>query len=157
MGSFVTSKCYEKGAMNQMLTLISFLHLLGAIVMGYYLLVPVVIGRAAALAGDARKGFIGALRVLNTIAQFVLIVQLLTGGYLMEQGDYSIAWMAATLVLFLLIGAFSGMMGRPMKRIMQSSVNLDSSDLGRIRLFSILVAISYLLIVIIMSDPTLLA
>ena len=33
--------------------------------------------------------------------------------------DYSVAWMTATIVLIILIGAFSGMMGRPMKRVPQ--------------------------------------
>jgi len=137
--------------------LILFLHLLGAIVMGYYLLLPFAIGKLAGLAGDTRKGFISALRSLNTIAQFVLIAQLLTGGYLMSKGEYSVLWMIATVVLLVLIGAFAGMMGRPMKRILHSSVDSSSSDIGRIRLFSILVAITFLLMVIIMSDPTLLA
>lgn len=136
---------------------ILFLHLLGSIVMGFYLLLPFVVGKVARISGDTRKGYLSALKLINTIAQFVLIVQFLTGGYLMSHGDYSVAWMVATTVLIILIGAFSGMLGRPMKRIINASVDSSSSDVNRIRLFSILVAISYLLIVIIMADPTILA
>lgn len=145
----------RKGGID-MTMFVYFLHLLGAIVMGYYLLLPFVIGKVSSLAGESRKGFVSAFRSLNTIAQFVLIVQLLTGGYLMTLRDYSVAWMTATIVLIILIGAFSGMMGRPMKRVLSASVDSNASDLNRIRLFSILVAISYLLIVIIMFDPSLL-
>lgn len=140
-----------------MVMFILFLHLLGSIVMGFYLLLPFVVGKVARISGDTRKGYLSALKLINTIAQFVLIVQFLTGGYLMSHGDYSVAWMVATTVLIILIGAFSGMLGRPMKRIINASVDSSSSDVNRIRLFSILVAISYLLIVIIMADPTILA
>lgn len=140
-----------------MVMFILFLHLLGSIVMGFYLLLPFVVGKVERISGDTRKGYLSALKLINTIAQFVLIVQFLTGGYLMSHGDYSVAWMVATTVLIILIGAFSGMLGRPMKRIINASVDSSSSDVNRIRLFSILVAISYLLIVIIMADPTILA
>lgn len=138
-------------------SLIYFIHLLGAIAMGYYLLMPVAVGKLAGLAGESRKGFTGAVRQVNMIAQFLLIVQLLTGGYLMSLGNYSTLWMIATTVLIVLIGAFSGMMGRPLKRIMNASGDPNKSDVSRIRLFSALVAISYLAIVIIMYDPFLLA
>lgn len=140
-----------------MLLIVSFIHLLGAIAMGFYLLLPFVIGKLASLSGDARKGFLSGTHLMNRIAQFVLIVQLLTGGYMMSKGSYSVAWMVATVVLLILIGAFSGMLGGPIKRIMNASVDANSSDIGKIRMFSLLVAISYLLIIIIMFNPGLLA
>jgi len=136
-----------------MATFLYLLHLLGAIVMGYYLLLPFMAGKLAALAGDTRKGFASSVRAFNTFAQIVLIVQLLTGGYLMTLGDYSVLWMVATIVLILLIGAFSGMLGKPLKNVLQSS-DAGSSDVNRIRLFSALTAVSYLLIVIIMFEPS---
>lgn len=138
-------------------SLIYFIHLLGSIAMGYYLLMPFAVGKLVGLAGESRKGFTSAVRQVNLIAQFVLIVQLLTGGYLMSLGNYSTLWMIATTVLIVLIGAFSGMMGGPLKRIMNASGDSSTSDVARIRLFSSLVAISYLAIVIIMYDPFLLA
>jgi hypothetical protein len=132
-----------------------FIHLLGAISMGYYLLLPFMAGKLAALAGDTRKGFASSVRAFNTFAQIVLLVQLLTGGYLMSLGDYSVAWMVATVVLILLIGAFSGMLGKPLKRVLQSGADAGA-DVKRIRLFSALTAVSFLLIIIIMFDPSLL-
>jgi len=132
-----------------------FIHLLGAISMGYYLLLPFMAGKLAALAGDTRKGFASSVRAFNTFAQIVLLVQLLTGGYLMSLGDYSVAWMVATVVLILLIGAFSGMLGKPLKRVVQSGADAGA-DVKRIRLFSALTAVSFLLIIIIMFDPSLL-
>jgi len=136
-----------------MATFLYLLHLLGAIVMGYYLLLPFMAGKLAALAGDTRRGFASSVRAFNTFAQIVLVVQLLTGGYLMSLGDYSVLWMVATIVLILLIGTFSGMLGKPLKNVLQSS-DAGSSDVSRIRLFSALTAVSYLLIVIIMFEPS---
>jgi len=136
-----------------MATFFYLVHLLGAIVMGYYLLLPFMAGKLAALAGEARKGFASSVRAFNTFAQIVLLVQLLTGGYLMSLGDYSTLWMVATVVLILLIGAFSGMLGKPLKRVLQAA-DADGSDVKRIRLFSALTAVSFLLIVIIMFEPS---
>lgn len=139
-----------------MVQFILFLHLLGAIVMGYYLLMPFFVGKLAALSGETRKGFVSAVRMFNRIAQFVLIVQLLTGGYLLSGGNYSTVWWVVSVVIVILIGAFSGMMGGPLKRILRASVDVNASDVGRIRIYSILVALLYLFIVIIMAYPTLL-
>jgi len=136
-----------------MATVFYLLHLLGAIIMGYYLLLPFMAGKLAALAGESRKGFATSVRAFNTFAQIVLVVQLLTGGYLMSLGDYSVPWMVATIVLVLLIGAFSGMLGKPLKRVLQSA-DSNGSDVKRIRLFSALTAVSFLLIVIIMFEPS---
>ncbi len=139
-----------------MVQFILFLHLLGAIVMGYYLLMPFFVGKLAKLSGETRKGFVSSVKMFNRVAQFVLIVQLLTGGYLLSGGNYSTAWWVVSVIIVILIGAFSGMMGAPLRRILNASVDSNASDVRRIRIFSILVAISYLIIVIIMSDPTLL-
>lgn len=138
-----------------MVQLILFLHLLGAIVMGYYLLMPFFAGKLASLSGETRKGFTSSVRMFNRIAQFVLIVQLLTGGYLLSGGNYSTLWWVVSVIIVILIGAFSGMMGAPLKRILSASVDTNASDVGRVRLFSVLVALLYLFIVIIMANPTL--
>lgn len=47
--------------------------------------------------------------------QALLLVQLLTGGYMMG-GDYTAFWMAAVFVLLVAIGALSGIMGGKLKK-----------------------------------------
>lgn len=92
-----------------------FLHILGALSTGFYLVLPIVAGKLGSWDAQAQSGAISIVRTLNRVAQFGLIVQLLTGGYLMTQGTYSIAWMIVVVVLLLAIAAFGGIMGKPLR------------------------------------------
>ncbi len=90
---------------------ILFLHVLGAVAMGFYLLAPLIVSQLNKLEGEAKKGILSVMRSLNTYAQYGLVLELLTGIYLFAQDDYSVLWIVLTSVLFVLIGAFGGMMG----------------------------------------------
>ncbi|MCM3630042.1 hypothetical protein M3194_22165 [Paenibacillus glycanilyticus] len=132
-----------------------FLHLLGAVGMGFYIVLPIMIGKATKLAGLGQGGLADGLVSANRIVQYALIIQLLTGGYMMSQADYSVAWMIIITVLFLAIAAISGIMSKPLKRIV-SSIQDGQSATGHIakaRIFSLIVLILYVVVIYFMAFP----
>lgn len=125
-----------------------FIHILGALSMGFYLVLPVVTSKIANSSAEAQSGSIAMIRTLNRIAQFGLIVQLLTGGYLMTKGNYSIAWMVVVFVLFLAIAAIGGIMGKPL-RLALADINENkniTSHIGKIRSLSMILAVCLVVI-----------
>jgi len=132
---------------------ILLLHLIGAIGMGYYLLFPFLVN--VNLSGTQAAGYVNGLRKANRIGQFLLILQLVTGGYLVGVWDYSMLWMSLSVALLVLIGAFTGMLGGPLKRMEQRLASGESvgGEVRKARLFALLVGISFLLIVVLMKFP----
>jgi uncharacterized membrane protein len=128
-----------------------FLHLLGSIGMGFYLLLPFLTARIGSLSGASQQGYAGALKAANRIGQILLVVQLLTGGYMVGKGDYSAGWMAAAIILLVLIGAMSGMMGGPLKRLTAGG---QASDARKVNTFALINAILFLAVIILMYNPT---
>ncbi len=125
-----------------------FLHIIGALALGFYLFLPFVFGRIGKLSLAAREGTVSAVSSLNRYAQIGLVVQLLTGGYLIGKGEYSVPWMIVIVVLFLAIGAFSGIMGKPLRLILEGirqnkSVTVEE---GKLRTLSALLSVTVLLI-----------
>lgn len=132
-----------------------FLHLLGAIGMGFYIVLPIMLGRASKLAGAGQQGLAEGLSVANRIVQYCLIVQLLTGGYLMSQSDYSVIWMIIVIVLFLAIAAISGIMSKPIKQVI-SSIQAGQSataHINKARVFSLIVLVLYIIVIYFMTFP----
>ncbi len=124
-----------------------FLHILGALSTGFYLLLPFIAAKLPSLDGQSQSGAIAIIRVLNRIAQFGLIVQLLTGGYLMTKGEYSIAWMVIVVVLLLAIAALGGIMGKPL-RLALANIQQKQDILvhtGKIRALSMGLAVCLLI------------
>ncbi|EXX92477.1 hypothetical protein BG52_12765, partial [Paenibacillus darwinianus] len=85
-----------------------FLHAIGAVGGGFYVLLPFLVGRTTKLAGEGQAGLADGLALANRFAQYFLILQLLTGGYLMTFADYSVLWMVLSIGLFLAIAALGG-------------------------------------------------
>lgn len=138
-----------------MLDIVNFLHVLGAIAVGFYLLLPFLLLRVGKLSTAAQEGCFNGLFALNRIGQYILIIQLLTGGYLISQQDYSTLWTIAVIVFFIATAAFAGMMSRPMKR---SIANLKSAknagnDINKVTTLSIIVAVLLLIVIVLMSFP----
>jgi len=132
-----------------------FLHLLGAIGMGFYIVLPVMIGRASKLAGLGQVGLAEGLLSANRIAQYCLVLQLLTGGYMMSQGEYAVAWMVIITLLFLGIGAFGGIIAKPLKGII-AAIGQDQSTsafIGKARMMSVIVLVLYVAIIYFMKFP----
>ncbi|MUT64477.1 hypothetical protein [Paenibacillus sp. NEAU-GSW1] len=136
-------------------SIFSFLHVLGATGMGFYIVLPFMVGRASKLAGGGQSGLADGLVVANRIAQYFLIVQLLTGGYMLSQSDYAVAWMVIITVLFLAIAAISGIMTKPLKRIVSAiqDGNSATSHIAKARVFSLIVLVLYVVIIYFMNNP----
>ncbi|WP_128101188.1 MULTISPECIES: hypothetical protein [Paenibacillus] len=132
------------------------LHIVGALSLGFYLILPFVVGRIRKLSVAAQEGAFTSLRSLNRIAQYGLIIQLLTGGYLMTKGEYSHLWMGVVVVLLLAMAAIGGIMGKPLRLAAEGvKSNRDvSPEHGKIRMFSTLLAVFLLIMVYLMVDSS---
>ncbi len=134
--------------MEPMFVIMLFLHIVGALALGFYLILPIVFNKVNKLSPSAQEGTVAAVKTLNTYAQIGLVIQLLTGGYLMTEGDYSVTWMVIVVILFLAIGAFSGIMGKPLRQALEGiRSNKGMADVaGKLRMFSTLLCVCVLLI-----------
>ncbi|SEG74123.1 hypothetical protein [Paenibacillus sp. UNC499MF] len=94
-----------------------FLHVTGAITLGFYLLLPLLLQSSLKQPADARLGQLKLIRHLNRIGQWVLLAQLATGGYLLSLGTYSAAWITVVITLFTVVGAAGGMLGVALRRV----------------------------------------
>ncbi|CAH1226062.1 MULTISPECIES: hypothetical protein [Paenibacillus] len=131
------------------------LHIVGALSMGFYLILPFVVGKIRTLSSAAQEGTFTTLRSLNKVAQYGLIIQLLTGGYLMTKGEYSHLWMTIVVLLLLAIAAIGGIMGKPLRLAAEGArSNQDvRSYQSKISTFSALLAVFLLVMVYLMVNP----
>ncbi len=132
-----------------------FLHVLGAGGVGFYLILPFLVGRASRLAGAGQQGLAEGLIAGNRIAQYFLILQFLTGGYLISQADYTVLWMVVVIVLFLAIAALGGIQTKPLKRIV-SQIQAGQSataEIGKVRMFSFILLVLYIVTLYLMVNP----
>lgn len=132
-----------------------FIHLLGAIGMGFYIVLPIMLGRASKLAGAGQEGLADGLLSANRIAQYFLVVQLLTGGYMMSQGEYEVIWMIIITLLFLGIAAIGGIVSKPLKLIVASIQEGKSATahIKKARVLSLIVLVLYIVIIYFMKYP----
>ena len=130
----------------------NLVHILGAIMMGFYGVAPFIANRLKTSSVATQEGILSSMSIANRIGQVMLIVQFLSGGYLMTFGDYSVLWMVLVVVVFLLIGAFSGMMGSALKKSLTAAIGnkKDEVSLDKVKLFSIMTFIAYIVIVVLM-------
>ncbi|SES93933.1 hypothetical protein [Paenibacillus sp. NFR01] len=129
-----------------------FLHMIGTLALGFYLVLPFILGQAEKLSVSAREGTLNAVGGLNRFAQYGLVLQLLSGGYLLSDGDYSVAWMVVVVVLLLALFAIGGMMGKPL-RLASAGMreNRDvSAETSKIRMMSFLLMIVLIVMVFFM-------
>ncbi|OWA34601.1 hypothetical protein B9G55_15380 [Saccharibacillus sp. O16] len=131
---------------------ILFLHVLGAVAMGFYLLAPLIVAKLNQMEGEAKQGVLSTMRSLNTYAQYGLVLELLTGLYLFMQDDYSVLWIVLTIVLFVLIGAFGGMMAGPLRRALEGIRERRdiAAELRKLRVFGLMVCVSFVAILFVM-------
>ncbi|TXK84208.1 hypothetical protein [Paenibacillus sp. N3.4] len=138
-----------------------FLHVVSALLLGVYVVFPFVVGRAAALSGAAQESFAGLLSTFNRIGQFSLIVTFLTGGAMISQVDPkpSILWMTLAVILLLIVGALTGMIGGRLKKLIANSKAGKSAaaDAAKIKAFSWIAAVAVIVAVLFMTNPQLLA
>lgn len=130
-----------------------FLHLLGSVGLGFYLLLPFFSMKLKGLSPAGQIGYAKGIHGLNRIGQWLLIVQFLTGGYLISSSNVSVPWIVVSIVLFLALGAASGMVAGPLKRIIGQDGNAGAAapkDSSRLNAFSGVAAILVVLLLILM-------
>lgn len=127
-------------------------HILGAVLMGFYGLAPFIAGKLKVAKPAAQEGVLSSMITGNRIAQFMLIVNFLTGGYLMTMGEYSVLWMILVTLLFLAIAALSGIMGKGMKRALAAAKGeqTDRASLDKTTMFSSIIFILYVVMIVLM-------
>lgn len=95
------------------------LHILGAVGLGFYLLLPFILMPVKPLKDSSKADFMSGLYKTSRIMQYLLVLQLLTGGYMMG-GDYTPFWMTVSIGLLVFIGAISGIMNGRMKKAVKA-------------------------------------
>ena len=125
-----------------------FVHIIGALALGFYLVLPFVFAKVNKLSIPAQEGTVSLISSLNRFAQIGLVIQLLTGGYMVGKGKFSIVWMIVVVVLFLIIGALSGMMGKPLRLALQNIKQKNSlqAHLGKLKMLSTALSITVIVI-----------
>ncbi|MBB6635933.1 hypothetical protein [Cohnella thailandensis] len=136
-------------------TVMLFLHVVGAVGMGIYAILPFLVGKFKQLSTPAQEGLASGLLGAGRIGQFSLVLQLLTGGYLISKADYTVAWMVVVIVIFVAIGAMAGMVQGPLKRIRAAAAgNQDASaNVSKVQTFSAIAFVLFLVIIWLMQDP----
>jgi uncharacterized membrane protein len=129
------------------------LHVLSAVCIGFYALLPFVTAALAGLQADKLAGYAGPLAKMNRIGQFVLIVTLLSGGAMVHEAPVSTAWWVIAVILLVIIGAVSGMMSKPLKQLASGSAANAQALAGKVRNLSVIVAVALLLVVLLMVNP----
>jgi hypothetical protein len=129
-----------------------FLHMIGTLALGFYLVLPFLVGKIGSLSPAAQEGMVSAVQLLNRIAQFALIILLVSGIFLIIGGPYSVAWIIIVFVLFLAISAIGGIMGKPLRLALEALRNNQpiNSYIGKMRAFSTLLAVFLILITFLM-------
>jgi hypothetical protein len=138
-----------------MLTTMLFLHIVGAVGMGIYAIMPFVAGKFKQLSGSAQEGLASGLVTAGRIGQYALVLQLLTGGYLITGTniEYSISWIITTVVIFIALGALSGIVQAPLKRIAAASAKGEnaSASISRVQTLSTITFVLFLVMIWIMQ------
>ncbi|MBP1963653.1 hypothetical protein [Paenibacillus aceris] len=136
-----------------------FLHVISALLLGAYVVFPFIVGRAATLTGAALEGFAGLLSTLNRVGQFSLIVTFITGGAMVSKVDVSVLWMVLAIVLLLIVGAMTGMIGGRIKKLIANAKagNSTATDAAKIKSFSWIAAVAVVVAILFMTNPQLLA
>ncbi|UJF34741.1 hypothetical protein [Paenibacillus hexagrammi] len=135
-----------------------FLHVVSALLLGAYVVFPFLAGRAASLSGAAQESFVGLLSSFNRVGQFALIVAFITGGAMIHEAGPSVPWMIVAVVLLLIIGAMTGMMGARLKKLLKAgkSGGNTSADAAKVKVYSWIAAIAVVAAVLIMTNPAIL-
>ncbi|MCY9663038.1 hypothetical protein P5G65_28670 [Paenibacillus chondroitinus] len=136
-----------------------FLHVLSALLLGVYVVFPFIVGRAATLTGAALEGFMGLLSTLNRVGQFSLIVTFITGGAMVSKVEVSVLWMVLAVVLLLIVGAVTGMIGGRIKKLAANAKagNNTATDAAKIKTFSWIAAVAVVVAILFMTNPQILA
>lgn len=135
-----------------------FLHIVGAVGMGIYAILPFIVGKFKQLSGAAQEGLASGLVSAGRFGQYALVLQLLTGGYLEssdDAGDFAVSWIILAAVLLLALGALSGILQRSLKRIVSAAASSQnaSASISKAQKLSAIIFILFLVEIWIMTNP----
>lgn len=130
------------------------LHVLGAVGMGFYIVLPIMLGGASKSNGTGQAGLASGLLAANRVAQYFLVLQLLTGGYLMSQGEYSVPWMIVVTVLFLAVAAVGGIVSKPLKQVVASieAGQSGAAHINKAKVMSLVILVLYVAVIYVMVN-----
>ncbi|MEK3881728.1 hypothetical protein [Paenibacillus sp. PL2-23] len=123
--------------------------------MGFYIVLPIMLAGASKADGTGQAGLAKGLLSANRIAQYFLVVQLLTGGYLMAQGEYAVVWMIIVTLLFLGIAALGGIMTKPLKLVVQSieAGQSATAHINKAKIMSMIIMVLFVVVIYLMVNP----
>jgi hypothetical protein len=129
------------------------IHVLGAVALGYYFVLPFLLKRTRSLSGQPLAEFAGNVHAVGRIMQLFLLVQLVTGVYMMLGSRYEVFWETAVLVLLIAIGALTGIMGGKLKKAVKAinSGGDGTAALASVRTLSWWLFVALLLMVYVMT------
>lgn len=127
---------------------IVFLHVLSAVSLGFYILLPFLLHRLEKMESTVRSSQLENLLFCNRIGQYVLVVAFLTGGYLVADAGTSGGWMAVSIILIVVMLAMSGIISKRLKTAQKG----HRSVIAKAKLFSWINVVSLLLIVLFMVN-----
>ena len=126
-----------------------FLHLLGAVGMGFYLLLPFFLRKTWLQS----RGVLQVYYWMNFTVQWILVAQFITGLIMYLQGNYPVLWIILVAVVFTGVGAFGGMFGYYCRKAPPSFEEDRTGWLKKVRFHAILTSICMYLILVLMKFP----
>lgn len=144
-----------------MYSVLIFLHVASALLLGTYLVLPLVSGRLTDLSGPAREGFVMMLLNYLRAGHFALIGVLLTGGGLIGLAGSrpSVLWMVTAVLLVFVIGGVIGNINKGLKKLLAA----DKTGAGiagharDVKVSGWIAAVAIVAAILIMTNPGLLS
>ncbi|MED1203611.1 hypothetical protein [Heyndrickxia acidicola] len=137
-----------------------FLHILSALLLGVFIIVPFIIKRLNTLSSLEQKELSGVLLGFVKVGEVALVGLLLTGGGMISEFGRipSSLWMSITGVLLPIIGASLGMMHSKLKvlRAAKQAKNKTDGYHKRLQVYSWITMVSVLLAILVMTNPEIL-
>ncbi|TNJ67243.1 hypothetical protein FE784_06795 [Paenibacillus hemerocallicola] len=138
-----------------------FLHVTSALLLGTYVLFPLVSGRLTDLSGPAREGFVMMLLNYLRAGHFALIGVLLTGGGMIGLAGTrpSVLWMVTAVALVIVIGGVIGNINKGLKKLLAAGkAGSDIAGHARdIKISGWIAAGAIVAAILIMTNPGLLS
>lgn len=140
-----------------MYQLLIFIHVISALFLGSFLVLPWVMKKISSRSGDEFIGFLRmALSFLRT-GHYSLIFLLISGGWMVTgySAFPSILWVIIAVALLLLMGAMMGMIHKTFKGTMMSEHprNHFTENLTKLRVMSWVMFVTIAMAVLIMTNP----
>lgn len=133
---------YKKEAKSVVYQTMYIIHVLSALALLYYVILPFLVG------GATNRATAVALNRGNRVGQYILVLAFLSGGYMVSKSGHSPVWMIIAVVLVLVMFATTGMASKPFKQLVAGTGVAES--VRKLRIFTIIAGASYVLLMLMM-------